>query len=76
MELPVPCKIDGPAKSSAEVVKLDNEENAVRGETYSSVELCLKQGPFRTHGEEEPPIQKVREVGSRTRKLSSSMVLV
>lgn len=57
-------------------MRLDGEENVVRGEAPSRVELCLEEGPFSVYGGERPPVPKAKEVGLKKRKLSLSMISV
>lgn len=62
-----------PSASCAELVNLESKENTMRGEASSGVALCLKESVFLLYGREKRPVLKIREMSSKTRKLSSSM---
>lgn len=48
--------------------------NAVHEESFLKFELSLKMGPCLVHGRGKPPMPKARELGSKKKKLSSSMI--
>lgn len=60
----------------ADLVEPDREENAVRGDVSSGIELCLEEALSPVYKEEEPPVPKANEVTSKRSKLSSSMISV
>lgn len=69
-----PLQIERPAKSCAQVVELDDEENAVRAEASFEADLCLGEGPFPLYEGGEPSVSKIKKVDSKKRKLSPSMI--
>lgn len=67
-------QIERSATSRADLLKLGNEANAVRGEASFGIELCVVDCPFLVYKKGERPAPKAKETGSRKRKLSSSMM--
>lgn len=57
-------------------MKLDDEGNVGRAEPSSGAVLYLEEGPSLVYEEREPPAATVKEVGSRKRKLSSSVISI
>lgn len=62
--------------SPEEVVEPDDEGNVARGEASSGVEICLKENSSLVYGGGDLPVPKAGEVGSKKKKLSSSMISV
>lgn len=56
-----PQQVERPAISGAEVVELDDEENAVRAEASLRVELCLEKGPSLVYEEGRSRFQNLME---------------
>lgn len=75
-EIAHPVHIERPARSRAKVVELDDEENFVRAEAICGVKRCLEDGPSLLYGRGDPPVPKVKEVGSKKRKDSSSLISI
>lgn len=67
-------EIERPAGSPAKMVELDDEGRAERVETFSRVELYPEKSRFPVYKIREPPVLKVKEVGSNKRKLSSTTI--
>lgn len=65
-----------PAKSPAEVVKLDDKRDFMSGEAFFGIEHCLERSPSPVYVEEEPPAPKVKKVNSKKRMLSSTMISI
>lgn len=60
--------------SRAEGVVLGHERSVVRREVSFAVENCLKDSLPLLYKEQKPPVPKVREMGSRIKKLQLSMM--
>lgn len=71
-----PLQVGRPSMSREGVVELNHEENVVRGQTSSGVELCLHNGPSLVYGGDRPSAPRVEKVGSKNKKLLSSMILI
>lgn len=64
------------SKPGAKVVELNDKEKFVRREASPGVKLSLKNGPSLVYGREEPPVPEAKDVHSKRRKLSTSMISI
>lgn len=69
-------QIERPAMSSAEILELVVQRQAVREERSSAAEFCWENSPSLGDEKENPPPLKVEQVGSKKKSLSQSMVAI
>lgn len=75
-ETPQSLHIERPALSRANVVELDVEEITVGGEASSGVRLCQEKSLSLLDGAGKPRAPKSRQLVSKKRKVSSSMISI
>lgn len=71
-----PPQIERPAVSCEKVVELNHEGIVVRGKALSAVQLSLEKSLSLVYGGEQSPIPKIKEIGSKKKRLLFSMILV
>lgn len=71
-----PLQAEQQGMSSAEMLEVDDERNVLREEASSGVNLYLENGLYLLEGRGEQPVRNAKEVGSKMRKLSSSVMSV
>lgn len=59
-----------------EVVELDDGENVVRGEVCSGIDVRAEEGPSPVYKKEEPLVLGAKTMGSKMRRLFSSIISV
>lgn len=71
-----PLQLDLPSRTPAKVMKRDDERIVVLVETSSRVELCLEKCPSFAYNEVDRPASRDKEVGSKKKKLSLSIMSI